>query len=296
MIDKLEYVLALAKEQHFGRAAEACGVTQPTLSAGLKALEDALGVLIVRRSSRFLGFTPEGERVLAWARRIVGDAKAMRQDLDVMQHGLDGHVRLAVIPTALPLVVRLTAPLRSRHPGVRFTILSRASERVLQLLENLEVDVGLSYLDNEPLGHVRTIPIDEERYSLLSRRDGAFEGRASVTWAEVARLPLCLLTPDMQHRRIVDQMLRASGGAPEPTLVSDSATVLLTHVRTGHWASILPHRFIEETDRSIVATPIIEPDVRHSVGLVLPHRELSTSIVRALASEARRLALALSSR
>ena len=62
MIDKLEFLIALAQEQHFGRAAEACGVAQPTLSAGIKQLEEMLGVLLVQRGSRFLGFTPEGQR------------------------------------------------------------------------------------------------------------------------------------------------------------------------------------------------------------------------------------------
>src|ERR1700742_4593454 len=81
LIDKLEFLLALARERHFGRAAEACGVTQPTLSAGIKQLEDALGVLLVNRSGRFLGLTAEGERVLDWAKRIVGDARAMRQEV-----------------------------------------------------------------------------------------------------------------------------------------------------------------------------------------------------------------------
>ena len=76
MIDKLEFLLALAREQHFGRAAEACGVSQPTLSAGIKQLEETLGVLLVQRGSRFRAFTPEGERVLDWARRIVGDSRA----------------------------------------------------------------------------------------------------------------------------------------------------------------------------------------------------------------------------
>ena len=82
MLDKLEYLMALARERHFGHAADACGVTQPTLSAGIKQLEETLGVLLVQRGSRFIGFTPEGERTLDWARRIVGDARAMREDLD----------------------------------------------------------------------------------------------------------------------------------------------------------------------------------------------------------------------
>ncbi len=211
MIDKLDFVLALARERHFGRAAESCGVTQPTLSAGLKSLEDALGILIVQRSSRFQGFTPEGERVLDWARRIVGDAKAMRQEIDTLKRGLGGQVRIAVIPTALPMVARLTMPFRAAHPGVRFTVLSRTSGEILTLLDNLEIDAGLTYLDNEPVGQVRTVPLYEERYRLLTSRDGEFAERSSVTWAEVGRLALCLLTPDMQNRRIIDQMLRRSG-------------------------------------------------------------------------------------
>src|SRR5271154_2410477 len=112
MLDKLNYLIALAQEQHFGRAAEACGVTQPTLSAGIKQLETTLGVLLVQRSGRFGGFTPEGQRVLEWARRIVADARAMRDEVKSLRQGLSGHLRLAVVPTALPATARLTTPLR----------------------------------------------------------------------------------------------------------------------------------------------------------------------------------------
>src|SRR5512140_1577684 len=104
MLDKLEFIIALARERHFGRAAEACGVTQPTLSAGIKQLEDMFGVLLVNRGSRFQDFTPEGERVLDWARRIVGDARAMRQEVQSLRHGLTGRLRIAAIPTALAMI------------------------------------------------------------------------------------------------------------------------------------------------------------------------------------------------
>ena len=131
MIDKLELLLALAKERHFGRAAEACGVTQPTMSTSLKQLEEILGVMLVQRGSRFQGFTPEGERTLDWARRIVGDARAMRHELDALRHGLTGRLRIAAIPTTLAMVASLTTPFRMRHPNVQFTILSRTSIEVL---------------------------------------------------------------------------------------------------------------------------------------------------------------------
>src|SRR5262245_18053627 len=104
MIDKLDFILALARERHFGRAAEVCGVTQPTLSAGVKQLEDQSGVLLVNRGSRFQGFTAEGELVLDWARRIVGDTLAMREEIKSLRLGLSGQLRLAAIPTALAMI------------------------------------------------------------------------------------------------------------------------------------------------------------------------------------------------
>src|SRR3712207_4383091 len=127
VIDKLEYLIALARERHFGRAADLCGVTQPTLSAGLKQLEAKLRTLLVQRGSRYQGLTPEGERVLEWALRIVSDARQMRQDITLLRKGLAGHLLLALIPTALPMVPELTTPYRERHPNVRFTVLSRTS-------------------------------------------------------------------------------------------------------------------------------------------------------------------------
>jgi DNA-binding transcriptional LysR family regulator len=142
LIDKLEFILALAREEHFGRAAEACGVTQPTLSAGVKQLEEQMGVLLVNRGSRFQSFTPEGQRILEWARRIVGDSRTMRDEMNSLKHGLSGRLRLAAIPTALAMVAALTTPYREKHPNVQFTIYSRTSIEVLDLLDNLEIDAG----------------------------------------------------------------------------------------------------------------------------------------------------------
>jgi DNA-binding transcriptional LysR family regulator len=295
MIDKLEFMLALAREQHFGRAAEACNVRQPTLSGGIKQLEDMFGVLLVQRGSRFRGFTPEGMRVLEWARRIVGDARAMHQDIDALKRGLAGHIRIAAIPTALAMTAMLTTPYRAKHPDVRFTILSRTSIQVLSLIENLEVDAGLTYLDNEPLGRVQTTRLYREEYRLLTSSSGVLGNRDSVTWAEVGKVPLCLLTPDMQNRRIIDRLLRSSGTEPSPTLESNSMIVLFAHVRTGKWATIMPSKLAETlglTD-NVRAIPIVEPAANHAVGLVVPDRDPTTPLIGALIAEARELAAVL---
>ena len=292
MIDKLEFFIALARARHFGRAAEELGITQPTLSAAIKQLEDQLGVMLVQRGSRFQGLTPEGERVLEWARRIAGDARTMREEMKAARYGLSGHVRIAAIPTALAMTPRLTTPFREKHPGVTFSILSRTSIEVLSLLGNFEIDAGITYLDNEPLGQVTSVPLYSERYQLITAAGNEFADRPTVSWAEVATIPLCLLTPDMQNRRIINQHLEEAGTAARPTLESNSMIVLFSHIRTGKWSSIMPLNLAETFGFSepIRAIPIVEPDARHLVGLVAARREPHTPLVGALLDEAMALA------
>jgi DNA-binding transcriptional LysR family regulator len=295
MIDKHEFVLALARERHFGRAAEACGVTQPTLSAGLKQLEDMLGVRLVDRGSRFQGFTAEGERVLDWARRIVGDSRALRQEINALKKGLSGHLRIAAIPTALNIVAALTTPFRARHPNVSFNIVSRTSISILTQIENLDVDVGITYLENEPLGRVKNFPLYKEEYLLLTGKEGPLGKKTKATWKEAAQLPLCLMSPDMQNRRIIDRLLGQEGEATPPTLESDSATALVAHVRTGAWSSIVPRQFAELFDiPNVRAIPLVEPEVSQTVGIVVAERDPMTPLVAAFLSEARLIAPHLS--
>ena len=295
MLDKLEFLLALARERNFTKAAQQCGVTQPTFSAGIKQLEDTLGVMLVQRTSRFIGFTTEGEHVLGWARGIVADARAMRQDLQTLKQGLSGRLKIAAIPTALAMVSALTTPYRAKHPNVKFTILSRTSIEILSMVENLDVDAGLTYVDNEPLGRMRTVPLYLEQYRLLTSESSPLGDRKQVTWPEVASIPLCLLTPDMQNRRIIDRLLSIAGERAEPTLESNSMIVLFSHVRTGRWASVMPEKLAETLGLTehLRAIPIIEPIVVHQIGLVVPPREPMTPLSTALVAEAMRLAKVL---
>ncbi len=116
---QLEYLVVLDRERHFGRAADACHVTQPTLSAGIRALETSLGVPLVRRGHRFEGLTPEGERVLRWAQRIVADHRNLTADAERMRGDGVGVLRIGAIPTALPVIAHLTSPFLALHPDTR---------------------------------------------------------------------------------------------------------------------------------------------------------------------------------
>ncbi|EPX78725.1 LysR family transcriptional regulator [Salipiger mucosus] len=288
MIGKLEMFLALAKEQHFGRAAERLNIAQPTLSTGIRQLEEQLGVKLVQRGSRFGGLTPEGQRALIWARRIVGDTRRLRDEMRASHAGLSGHLRLAVIPTALTWAARLTARFTKAHPNVNFTVLSRSSADILDLLENLDVDAGLTYLDNEPLGRVAATPLHRELYSALCPADHPLAGRKTASWADLASQRLCLLTPDMQNRRIINRGFMAAGVEPQPVVESNSTIVLVSNVVHGGYVTILPDdlaRFLA-TGQDLAVVPIRDGGPVPTVGLITLHQEPFTPVLQALIKEA----------
>lgn len=278
MIDRLDMFMVLARERHFGRAAAALGITQPSLSSALRALEDQLDVQLVRRGSRFEGLTPEGERVLTWARRIVGDARAMTAEMAATRAGITGQLRLGVIPTAMPRIAALTAPFLAAHPGARVAILSRSSDQIRDQIAALELDAGVTYLDREALGAVQSRPLYRETYCLIDRG-----GEGPATWAEAAARPLCLLTPDMQNRRIVAAHLAREGEVPPPRVESNSMLAILSHVATGDWAAVLPRALAEglPLPRGVAARDLPGADGQR-VGLVVADRVPHTPIVDAL--------------
>jgi DNA-binding transcriptional LysR family regulator len=295
MLEKFEFLIALARERHFRRAAEQCGVTQPTLSAGIRALEETFGAALVNRGSRYIGLTPEGERVLDWARRITGDAHAMRQEVEALKRGVSGLVRLACIPTALPIVARLSAILSERHPEVSLSILSSSTPAMIGLLEDYQIDAGITYLDVRDYPGMAITPIYREQYRMVTADPEVFLGRESVGWDEVLGTPLCLLTPDMQNRRIVNQMLGLEPGKPpsSPFTETNSSLVIATLVSSGQWSSIMPPVLIDAIALApgVRQIPLVDPEVTHSVGLVVVDREPVTPLVRALNAAARELAL-----
>lgn len=290
MIDKLEMLIALSREQHFGHAATACGVSQPALSTAIKQLEGSFGVELVQRGARFRGLTPEGERVLEWARRIVGDTRVMYQEIEALKHGLFGHIRIGVIPTALPLVATLTTRYLADHPNVRFAVFAQSSDEILRGLSNLELDAGLTYLDNEPLGQVLSVRLYQEEFRLLVSSDSPFGKLKTITWAELGRVPLCLLTEDMQNRRIIDRLLHKAKAEVIPTIETNSPTVLYTHVGSGGLATIMPAKAaaVMRFPSKVREIPIINPTVKYAVGLVVPKREPLPPPIEALAKDVKK--------
>jgi DNA-binding transcriptional LysR family regulator len=281
-IRQLSYLVALAREKHFTRAADACGVTQPTLSGRIAQLEQELGIPIVIRGNRYIGLTPEGERVLKWAQTILEDFEGLRSDLAHATDAPLGRLTFGAIPSALPTLAPLTDAMRKKFPKLSFTVLSMSSEEIRRSLEDFSIDLGVTYLDNEPIDLALSKPLYMERYRLFVRDDHALAGRDTVEWAEAARHPVSLLTPNMQNRRIIDSAFRKAGAHVEPELESNSIVNLFTHVQMAGLASVLPEIFmgLMGSTGQVRALPLVSPVVEHSVGLVAHNRDLLPRIVK----------------
>ena len=286
LVRHLSYFVALARERHFARAAQACNVAQPTLSAAIRKLEDDLQARLVIRGHRFVGLTPEGERLLAWGRQILTDYNSLREDLSRLREGMVGTLRLGVIPAAMPSVSFLTARFFKEHPAADVEIHSVNSRTIQAGLDAFELDGGVTYLENEPLEHVRRVPLYRERYVFVTRREHPFAGLRTVTWSEAAGERLCLLSEDMQNRRILTKLASSIGVTLAPLVVSNSFLGIYSHLRQGGWSSIVPHTFsyIFGGTPDLVAIDLIEPVHTQAVGLVLSNRDPPSPMATALLS------------
>ncbi|MFJ6568853.1 LysR family transcriptional regulator [Streptomyces sp. NPDC091292] len=289
LLRQLEYLVALARERHFARAADACYVSQPSLSAGIRRLEADLGVPIVRRGVRFQGLTPEGEVVLAWAHRILGERDVLHQELASLRGGLTGTLRLGAIPTALTAASLLTTPFCERHPGAKVSLESLSSRDITRGLTDFTIDAALTYLDDSDLRDVRKMPLYEERYVLLTPVDGPYAPDAEVRWAQIAALPLCLLSPRMRNRRILDENFAADGAIASPAVESDTVAGLYAHLTAGRWSSVISHAWLHMfgIPDGMRVLRITGPTHGPRVGLVTTTHHPEPPMARALLETAR---------
>ena len=232
-IRQFRYLVAVAEERHFGRAAQRCNVTQPSLSSGIKQLEFELGVPIFLRGrgQRFHGLTAEGERVAAWSRAILAYCDAMRKEVAMMQNELTGNLRIGAMPSMSPVLPFLIETLRTKYPGVRADVHFIGNEAMKIGLNNFSIDVALTYLDKADLGRKNTLPVYTEQLSLLVPDRPEFKNRDTITWKEAATLPLALLHPSMHERRFVDQTFKSVGCTPEARVESESILHLMFQVQ-----------------------------------------------------------------
>jgi DNA-binding transcriptional LysR family regulator len=296
---QLEYFVALAQERHFARAASACYVSQPALSEAIRKLESELNVPLVRRGQKFEGLTPEGERLVHWARRILADRDALKQEVTALQTGLTGELRLGVVPAASTTVALLTDPFCAAHPLVRVQLeVNLRSAGIVERVRRFELDAGILYPDQQDTADLLVTPLYHEQPVLIAAPELLDGATADIAWSDAMQLPLCLLTQGMRGRRVIDDALATQGLQVAPQLETDSVVALLAHVCTGRWASIVPQPWIHTLGipAGISVLGLQRPSVTALIALVTNRAEPGSLLVRALRQTARaaRIGAALS--
>jgi DNA-binding transcriptional LysR family regulator len=266
---QLEYLVALAHEEHFSRAARHCDVSQPSLSNAIKQLETEFGTPIVLRHQRFQGFTTEGSRIVEWSKRILADRDAMLQELSVLKETLSGRLRLGAMPTSSPALPHINRHFLDLHPGVKVEVSFLGLEEMRVKLINFELDVGITYIDQKQPSPLTSFPMYNEHLSLLVPDHPRFPV-ATTTWSAAVELPLCLLSPHMHERQIIDAAFASVGKTPAPEVESDSIVNLAFHTMLGETATIVPDHF-EMVIGAFPGTRLVkltEPEVIREVGLI----------------------------
>jgi DNA-binding transcriptional LysR family regulator len=287
---QLEYFVALAHERHFARAASACYVSQPALSEAIRKLEQELKVPLVRRGQKFEGLTPEGERLVHWARRILADCDALKQEVTALQTGLVGELRLGVVPAAATTVALLTDRFCAAHPLVRVQLEANLrSAEIVERIRRFELDAGILYPDREDTADLLVTPLYSEHQVLAVGSELLTAKSDTVSWSEALALPLCLLTAGMRGRRIIDDALATHGLTLTPQLETDSVATLLAHVGTGRWATIVPHTWVRTLGVPAGASVLrlLNPSVTAPMVLVTSAAEPGSVVTRAVVQAAR---------
>jgi DNA-binding transcriptional LysR family regulator len=290
---QFRYLVAVVDECHFGRAAQRCNVTQPSLSSGIRQLEFDLGVPIFLRGrgQRFQGLTAEGERVAIWSRAVLAHCDAMRKEIDIMKKNLTGHLRMGVMPSMSPVVPFMLQGLREKYPGLRVDVQFIGNEAMKLGLNNFALDVAMTYLDKADLGRRNTLPIYNEQLSLLVPDTPEFQHRKTITWKEAAQYPLAMLRPSMHERRFVDQVFASVGCAPEPQVESESILHLMFQVQFTELCTIIPSHFAHAPGlhRGTRALPLVDPIVSQEVGLFWTEGEIMLPMAGAFVSVVRKM-------
>lgn len=278
-LQQLAYAVAVADEGHFGRAAAACAVSQPGLSAQIKALEQRLGVALFERDRRQVLITDAGRALVEHARRILQLTDDLVAEAERLQGEFTGTVTLGVIPTAAPYVLLQTIDaFRSLHPQGELDFQELPTEHLLQALRRGDIDVGLLALPFDEAG-IETAPvgIDEFMLAFSEQHELAQEPDAPVRFSELSTLPLLLLEDGHCLRDQALEVCRmARVNNDGVTVQGATLTTLCRLVAANVGVTLLPATAVRVEARpgsGLLVRPFAEPRPRRE--LVLAWRDRS---------------------
>jgi len=280
----LQLLTALARHQHFAKAASDCGMSQPAFSMRIRNLEERLGISIVRRANRFQGLTEEGMIIVRRARSILDDAKALEQEIAASRGEVTGNLVLGVVPTATAWAAQLVDQVRQAYPRILAQVEVTTSLAIQQRLYDGTIDAGITYADSMGRELVTVQPLYEESYVLLAPEE-MVAGRGDViSWAEAAELPLSLLDQQMQNRRILDRIFADLDLKPGIVSESNGFMASMVMAREGSVATILPRALMQALGDlgGTRVLSLIEPEQSRPICIATLDRTPELTTVQAL--------------
>lgn len=258
-IRQLQYLIALDEVRHFGEAASRCHVTQPALSMRLRQLEEELGLTLVSRGHRFVGFTEEGERILAWARAVLAAHDGLQAEASVCRGQLVGTLRLGMVPLAGFEPMPLLQTFAREHADVRFELTSLSSEQILAGLDKNRLDAGLAYVEARHERKYQLLKVAGTGMGLLFNRSRWSFAEPSLDWSALENLPLGVLSKGMHFRQSLDHGLRSAGIELRPLVETDSVEMLVQSVRAGLCCAVMPlGGGLDQRDENLELLPITD--------------------------------------
>lgn len=277
LIRHLDFFVTLAEEQHFGRASQICGVSQPALSLAIRKLEEDLGATLILRGKRFIGLTAEGQKTLTWGRQILSDYSHLRDDLvGSRKGGLTGCLRLATIPEAMPLIPAISARFEKRNPLARINIVLKSASEIQSGIEHFDLDGGLTLIRARPPAGMTAVPMGVESLRFACHKDHPFAPDPVIPWQDAITQLLCI-TEGLAS-------LPATRGL-RPAITCASLDGVLAHLRAGFWCAIVPAGFQALLARNddIVLRILDDAAPRLPMAVLMKKRDPQSPMVQALA-------------
>ncbi|MDI6751228.1 MAG: LysR substrate-binding domain-containing protein [Rhodocyclaceae bacterium] len=270
-LTELRYIVALAREKHFGRAAEKCFVSQPTLSVAVKKLEDELGVILFERGQHEITVTPAGEPIVRQAEKVLAEAARIKELADTAGDPLAGPLRIGAIYTIGPyLLPRLVPLLRQVAPQMPLILQENFTAQLIEALKNCELDVAIVALPVEEPGLVAQAVYDEAFRVLVPARHPWAKEKA-IAPRKLLDQPLLMLGRGNCFRdQVLDLCSRAGAGGPQVLEGSSLETIRLM-VASNIGVTVMPASAVDElpkNDALLRVRPFVEPTPTRRVGMV----------------------------
>ena len=288
---QLQYLVALADTQHFGRAALRCNITQSTLSAGIRDLESVLGTAVAERSNRRVLITPVGAQIAERAKAVLRGAEEVMEVARAGRSPMTGEMRLGVIPTIGPFVLpRVFPALRERYPELTIYLREEQTAPLLARLEDGDLDVALIALPYET-GDLRIDVIMEDEFLFACNRNHALAGTDEVSLEAIAGEQLMLLEEGHCLRGHTLDVCRTSDRRSRAQFEASSLLTMVQMVAAGVGVALIPRLAVDAhiTRGTDISLSRIGVPAARQIGLAWRQMSLRSREFRMLAETLREL-------